>query len=71
MLDVPTKLRILEKFARSKTVGAKLHGLKGNSPDLHLRSLNRTKCFKGSETPEIVRRLAQKQLSFKKCVIAY
>ena len=29
---------------RSETVGDKLHGQKGNSPDPPLRSLNRAKC---------------------------
>ena len=39
-------------------MGAKLHSQKGNSPDLNLRSLNQTKCFKGGEVPLIARRLA-------------
>jgi len=29
-----------EVLLASRTVGAKLHGQKGNSPDLHLRSLS-------------------------------
>ena len=49
--DFPIKLRIPENFADSKNVGAKLHALKGNSPDLNLRSLNQTKCYEGSEVP--------------------
>ena len=49
---------MLEKNNTSQTVGAKLHGQKGNSPDLNLRSLNQAKCFEGSKIPEIVRRLA-------------
>ena len=36
----PIKLRMPEKLDASRTMGAKLRGQKGNSPDLHLRSLN-------------------------------
>jgi len=33
-------------YLGSQTVGAKLHGRKGNSPDHNLRSLNQAKCVK-------------------------
>ena len=57
--DFPIKLRMPEKIlAGSQTVGAKLHSQKGNSPDLHLRSLNQAKCFKRSKILLIARRLA-------------
>ena len=39
-LAFPIKLRMPENIYASKTVGAKLHSLKGNNPDLNLRSLN-------------------------------
>ena len=39
-LAFPNKLRMPENIYASKTMGAKLRGQKGNSPDLNLRSLN-------------------------------
>jgi len=38
--DQSIKLRIPERKYGSQTVGAKLHGREGNSPDHNLRSLN-------------------------------
>ena len=39
-LGKPIKLRILKIVVSSQTVGAKLHGREGKSPDRRLRSLN-------------------------------
>ena len=41
-----------DMLCRSETVGDKVHGREGNSPDCQLRSLNQTKCKRKCDCPD-------------------
>ena len=62
---------VMETMSGSQTMGDKVHGQEGNSPDHQLRSPNTLLSGKGCGDVQTTRRLAQKQPSFKECVTAH